>query len=940
MEENIVIKGAKENNLKDINLTLPRNKMIVFSGVSGSGKSTLAFDTIFAEGQRRFVESLSSYARQFLGQMGKPNVESIDGLSPAISIDQKTTSHNPRSTVGTVTEIYDYLRLLFARLGTPYCPNCNKPISTMTIDNIVDTILAFEENSKLILIAPLVRQEKGSFQKLFEDLAKDGFVRVEVDGEIRELNEEIKLDKTFKHDISVVVDRLKIREENRSRLTQSIETVLKMSKGLVKANINGQDCIYNNSYACSECGFSFEEISPRLFSFNSPFGACEECAGLGFVSDIDESLVIRHPEKTLRQGGMRIANWAMEISGISEMYLNALSKKYDFSLDVPIRDLPKRVMDILLYGNHGEELDLEYASSSKFSGTYKGSWEGVIPNLQRRFKESKSEYAKQEISKFMREKECRHCHGKRLNAKALAVKIGKKNIWELTNMSAYDLKSFLEDIKFKESDKMIAEPILKEIIARLNFLCDVGLEYLTLSRLSRTLSGGEAQRIRLATQIGSGLVGVLYILDEPSIGLHQYDNEKLLNSLKKLRDLGNTLIIVEHDEDTIRSADYIVDIGPRAGVNGGEVVAQGSVDDIIKSERSITGKFLSGEMKIDVPETRLKPKDFITLSGVKQNNLKNIKVDIPLNVFTVVTGLSGSGKSSLVNEVLYPAMSNRVMKTFLPEGKYKSIKGEENIDKVINIDQSPIGRTPRSNPATYIGLFTHIRDLFASTKDAKERGYTSGRFSFNVKGGRCETCEGDGEKKIEMYFLPDVYVPCPDCKGKRYNKETLQVKYKGKSISDVLNMTVEEALEFFDSIPVIKNKVQCLYDVGLSYIKLGQSATTLSGGEAQRVKLASELCKRDTGRTLYILDEPTTGLHSYDINNLVKILKKLVSKNNTVVVIEHNLDVIKVADYIIDLGPNGGDRGGEVVAKGTPEEVARVKESKTGMFLKKMLNIK
>ena len=938
MEENIVIRGAKENNLKNINLQLPRNKMIVFSGVSGSGKSTLAFDTIFAEGQRRFVESLSSYARQFLGQMGKPNVESIDGLSPAISIDQKTTSHNPRSTVGTVTEIYDYLRLLFARLGTPYCPNCKKPISTMTIDNIVDTILGFEENSKLILIAPLVRQEKGSFQKLFEDLAKDGFVRVEVDGEIRELNEEIKLDKTYKHDISVVVDRLKIREENRSRLTQSIETVLKMSKGLVKANINGEDYIYNNSYACSECGFSFEEISPRLFSFNSPFGACGECAGLGFVSDIDENLVIRHPERTLRQGGMRIANWTMEVSSISDMYLKALSKKYDFSLDVPICELPKRVMDILLYGNHGEELDLEY-SNSKFSGSYKGSWEGVIPNLQRRFKESKSEYAKQEIAKLMREKECRHCHGKRLNIQALSVLIDKKNIWELTCMSAYDLKTFCENLKFKDSDKVIAEPILKEIINRLNFLCDVGLEYLTLNRLSRTLSGGEAQRIRLATQIGSGLVGVLYILDEPSIGLHQYDNEKLLNSLKKLRDLGNTLIIVEHDEDTIRAADYIVDIGPYAGVKGGEVVAEGSVEDIIKSEKSVTGKFLSGEMKIEVPETRLKPKDFISLSGVKQNNLKNIKVDIPLNVLTVVTGLSGSGKSSLVNEVLYPAVSNRVMKTLLPEGKYKKIQGEENIDKVINIDQSPIGRTPRSNPATYIGLFTHIRDLFASTKDAKERGYTSGRFSFNIKGGRCETCEGDGEKKIEMYFLPDIYVPCPDCKGKRYNKETLQVKYKGKSISDVLNMTVSEALEFFDSIPSIKNKVQCLYNVGLSYIKLGQSATTLSGGEAQRVKLASELCKRDTGRTLYILDEPTTGLHSYDINNLVKILKKLVSKNNTVVVIEHNLDVIKVADYIIDLGPNGGDRGGEVVAKGTPEQIAKVKESKTGMFLKKMLNL-
>lgn len=939
MEENIVIKGAKENNLKNINLTLPRNKMIVFSGVSGSGKSTLAFDTIFAEGQRRFVESLSSYARQFLGQMGKPNVESIEGLSPAISIDQKTTSHNPRSTVGTVTEIYDYLRLLYARLGTPYCPNCNKPISTMTIDTIVDTIMSFPLESKLILIAPLVRGEKGSFQKLIEDLQKDGFARAEIDGEIRELNEDIKLDKNLKHDISVVVDRLKIREENRSRINQSIEIVLKMSKGLVKANIDGQNYIYNNSYACSECGFSFAEISPRLFSFNSPFGACEECAGLGFINDIDEKLLIKYPERTLREGGMRIANFMMEVSNINEMYLNALSKKYNFSLDVPVKDLPKKVMDILLYGNNGEQLDLTY-SNSKFSGSYKGSWEGVVPNLQRRFKESKSEYAKQEIAKLMRESECKHCHGKRLNKEALSVYINKKNIYDLTCMSAGELRDFLKNIKFKESDRLVAEPILKEIINRLTFLCDVGLEYLTLSRMARTLSGGEAQRIRLATQIGSGLVGVLYILDEPSIGLHQYDNEKLLNSLKKLRDLGNTLIVVEHDEDTIRSADYIVDIGPFAGVNGGEVVAQGSVKDLINSKRSCTGKFLSGEMKIEIPTGRLKPSAFITLSGVKQNNLKNIRVDIPLGVLTVITGLSGSGKSSLINEVLYPALSNKIMKTFLKEGKYKSIKGEENIDKVINIDQSPIGRTPRSNPATYIGLFTLIRDLFASTKDAQERGYTSGRFSFNVKGGRCETCEGDGEKKIEMYFLPDVYVPCPDCKGKRYNKETLQVKYKGKSISDVLNMTVEEALTFFDSIPSIKNKVQSLYDVGLSYIKLGQSATTLSGGEAQRVKLASELCKRDTGKTLYILDEPTTGLHSYDINNLVKILKKLVAKNNSVVVIEHNLDVIKVADYIIDLGPNGGDKGGEIVAKGTPEQVAKNLDSKTGMFLRKILNIK
>ena len=936
MEEFIKIKGAKENNLRNLDLVLPRNKFIVFSGVSGSGKSTLVFDTIYAECQRKFIESLSSYARQFLGQMGKPNVESIEGLSPAISIDQKTTSHNPRSTVGTVTEIYDYLRLLYARLGTPYCPNCKKPIKTMTIENIVDNIMSFTPDSKLILIAPVVRGQKGSFQKLFEDLQKDGYARVEVDGEIRDLSEEIKLDKNFKHDISVVIDRLKIKEENRSRLNQSIETALKMSKGLVKANIEGEEHLFNNSYACSECGFSFEEISPRLFSFNSPFGACPECAGLGFTTDIDENLLMKHPEKTLRQGALRICGWNIEVASIGEMYMNALSKKYNFSLDVPLKDLPRDIINILLYGNNGEELDLDY-SNSKFTGTYKGSWEGLIPNLRRRFVETKSEYSKQEISKLMRETECKTCKGKRLSQQALSVLINKKNIYDLTEMSVYDLKNFLSELKFKESELAIAQPILKEINARLTFLCDVGLNYLTLSRTARTLSGGEAQRIRLATQIGSGLVGVLYILDEPSIGLHQYDNDKLLASLKKLRDLGNTLIVVEHDEETIKCADHIVDIGPYAGVLGGEIVAQGSLEDIIKSEKSLTGKFLSGKEKIEVPAKRLSPKGYINLTSVSQNNLKKINVKIPLGVLTLVTGLSGSGKSSLVNEVLFPALSNQINKTSLPEGKYKAVNGAENIDKIINIDQSPIGRTPRSNPATYIGLFTLIRDLFASTKEAKERGYTSGRFSFNIKGGRCEACEGDGEKKVEMYFLPDVYVTCSECKGKRYNKETLQVKYKGKSISDVLDMTVEEALTFFDSIPSIKNKIQSLYDVGLGYIKLGQSATTLSGGEAQRVKLAAELCKRSTGKTLYILDEPTTGLHSYDIKKLITILQNLVQKGNSVVVIEHNLDVIKVADFIIDLGPEGGDKGGEIVAMGTPEEVAKVKESKTGMFLKRIL---
>lgn len=937
MEDKITIIGAKENNLKDINLVLPRNKFIVFSGVSGSGKSTLVFDTIYAECQRKFIESLSSYARQFLGQMGKPNVERIEGLSPAISIDQKTTSHNPRSTVGTVTEIYDYLRLLFARLGVPYCPKCKKQIKTMTIENIVDNIMSFPLESKVIIIAPIIRGQKGSFQKLFEDLQKDGYARVEVDNEIYDLTEEIKLDKNFKHDISVVIDRLKVKEENISRLNQSVETALKLSKGLVKANIEGETYLYNNSYACSECGFSFEEISPRLFSFNSPFGACPECSGLGFTTDIDENLLMRNPEKTLRQGALRICGWNMEVASIGEMYLTALSNKYNFSLDVPLKDLPKNIIDILLYGNNGEELELNY-SNSKFTGVYTGSWEGLIPNLRRRFVETKSEYSKQEISKLMRESECKTCGGKRLSENALSVYINKKNIFDLTSMSVSDLKDFMQDLKVKESEKVIAEPILKEINARLNFLCDVGLNYLTLNRTARTLSGGEAQRIRLATQIGSGLVGVLYILDEPSIGLHQYDNDKLLTSLKKLRDLGNTLIVVEHDEETIRIADHIVDIGPYAGVQGGQVVAEGTLQDIIKNKNSLTGKFLSGEIKIEIPKTRLQPKGFISLKSVSQNNLKNIDVKFPTGVLTLVTGLSGSGKSSLVNEVLYPAISNLTNKTSLPEGKYKAISGYENVDKVINIDQSPIGRTPRSNPATYIGLFTLIRDLFASTAEAKERGYTSGRFSFNVKGGRCESCEGDGEKKVEMYFLPDVYVTCSECKGKRYNKETLQVKYKGKSISDVLDMTVEESLKFFDAIPSIKNKIQSLYDVGLGYIKLGQSATTLSGGEAQRVKLATELCKRSTGKTLYILDEPTTGLHSYDIKKLIAILKSLVEKGNTVVIIEHNLDMIKVADYIIDLGPEGGDKGGQIVQTGTPEEIAENKESKTGLFLKKILN--
>ena len=938
MEENIVIKGANENNLKNINLTLPRNKLIVFTGVSGSGKSTLAFDTIFAEGQRRYVESLSSYARQFLGQVQKPDVESIEGLSPAISIDQKTTSHNPRSTVGTVTEIYDYLRLLYARVGTAFCPHCHKPISKQSVDSIVDQIKQKPEGTKLIITSPVIRGQKGAFAKLFDDFRKSGYVRVEVDGDIYNLDEDIVLDKNIKHNISIVVDRLIIKPDIEKRLSESLEIALKLSDGLVIVESDGESVTFSDKFACSECGFSFDEISPRLFSFNTPFGACPNCSGLGFTTEIDENLVLRKSDKSIREGGLRVTGWNMDIGSFSDMYYRALSKKYNFSLDTPVKDLPKDILQILLYGNNGEELDLEY-STAKFSGSYKGSYEGIIPNLKRRFNETSSEYAKNEISKLMREQSCPLCHGARLNEQALSVKIGKYNIVEMTNLTVLELRDYLQKINLTKNQSIIAEPILKEINARLDFLCNVGLDYLTLSRTARTLSGGEAQRIRLATQIGSGLVGVLYILDEPSIGLHQRDNEKLIYTLKRLRDLGNTLIVVEHDEDTMRAADYIVDIGPRAGVHGGEVVAQGSLKDIQNCEQSITGKYLSGTYKIVVPSTR-KPinKGFICVSGAKQNNLNNLSVKIPKGVLTVVTGVSGSGKSSLINEILFPALSNKLNKSNLIEGNYKKIDGIEDLDKVINIDQAPIGRTPRSNPATYTGLFTLIRELFASTQDAKERGYTSGRFSFNIKGGRCEACDGDGEKKIEMFFLPDVYIPCSVCKGKRYNRETLQVKYKGKSISDVLDMTVEEALVFFENIPSIKSKIQALYDVGLGYIKLGQSATTLSGGEAQRVKLATELSKRSTGKTVYILDEPTTGLHMYDVDKLIKILQALVEKGNTVIVIEHNLDVIKVADYIIDLGPEGGDRGGNIVCVGTPEQVIKCNESYTGKFLKPLLN--
>ena len=938
MDKNIIIKGAKENNLKDVSLTIPRNKLVLFTGVSGSGKSTLAFDTIFAEGQRRYVESLSSYARMFLGQVQKPNVESIEGLSPSIAIDQKTTSQNPRSTVGTVTEIYDYFRLLYARVGTAYCPNCNKPISKQTVEDMVDKILSYEQGSKVIITAPAVRGQKGTFAKLFEEFRKSGYARVKVDGEIYNLDEEIKLDKNIKHEISVVVDRLVIKEEIEKRLFESLETALKLADGVIFVDVGGETLTFSDKFSCPDCGFAFEEISPRLFSFNNPVGACPCCSGIGFVNEIDENLLMKDKSKSINQGALRVSGWNIEISSISDMYYRALAERYNFSLDTPLKDLPREIIDILLYGNNGEELELEY-NSSKITGHYRGSFEGIINNLKRRYRESKSDYVKNEIGKYMRELPCLECNGARLGKHALSVKIGKYNIAEITALSITDLKEYLTKLNLSKTQMIVAEPILKEINARLDFLINVGLDYLSLNRTAGTLSGGEAQRIRLATQIGSGLVGVLYILDEPSIGLHQRDNEKLIATLKRLRDLGNTLIVVEHDEDTIRESDFIVDIGPRAGVHGGEIVAKGTLEDIMNCKESLTGQYLSKARQIFVPQNRRKEyKGYIELIGAKQNNLNKISVKIPKGLFTVVTGVSGSGKSSLINEILYPALSNRLNRSNLVEGNYKEIKNIEDLDKVINIDQAPIGRTPRSNPATYIGLFTQIRELFAQTQEAKARGYTSGRFSFNVKGGRCEACEGDGEKKVEMYFLPDVYVPCAVCKGKRYNRETLQVKYKGKSISDVLDMTVEQALEFFANIPSIKNKVQALYDVGLGYIKLGQSSTTLSGGEAQRVKLASELCKKSTGETVYILDEPTTGLHIYDVDKLLTILQKLVDAGNTVIVIEHNLDVIKVADHIIDLGPEGGDRGGNIVITGSPEQVAKCKESHTGRFLREILS--
>ena len=938
MKDFLVVKGARENNLKDVEVTIPRDKLVVFTGLSGSGKSTLAFETIYAEGQRRYVESLSSYARMFLGQMEKPDVDYIEGLSPAISIDQKSTSHNPRSTVGTVTEIYDYFRLLFARIGVPHCPICGKEIVRQTVDQISDKVLSLGEGKKILVNAPVVRGKKGEFAKNFESYKKSGFARVEVDGIVYDLSEDIFLDKNKKHNVSVVVDRLVVKEGVEKRLSDSLETAIKLADGLVEIEVVGEGkTLYSTKYSCSDCGVSIEEIEPRLFSFNNPFGACPECHGLGFKNEINEALVVKDYNKTLREGAMTVSGWNLDSGKMTQMYFNSLSKHYGFSLDVPVKDLPKEVVNMLLYGNNGEKILMEYGTKT-FSGSYYGAWEGIIPNLKRRYNETTSDYTKSEIEKYMTVEPCHVCKGKRLKKEALSVTVGGKNIAELTDLSIVHLYDFIDNLELNHTQTLIAKPILKEIKARLNFLKDVGLGYLTLSRNASTLSGGEAQRIRLATQIGSGLTGVLYILDEPSIGLHQRDNEKLLNTLKHLRDLGNTLIVVEHDEDTMRSADFIVDIGPKAGVHGGEVVATGSVEDIMNEPRSITGDYLSGRRKIEVPKNRKEPDGrWLKVYGASQNNLKNLDVKIPVGLITSVTGVSGSGKSSLVNEIIYPYLANNLNKAKVRQGKFDKIEGLEHFDKIIAIDQSPIGRTPRSNPATYTGVFSPIRELFAQSTDAKERGYKAGRFSFNVSGGRCEHCEGDGIIKIEMHFLPDMYVPCEVCKGKRYNRETLQVKYKGKNISDVLEMTVDEACEFFKPINSIYNKIRTLQDVGLGYIKLGQSSTTLSGGEAQRVKLATELSKRATGKTLYVLDEPTTGLHSYDVQKLCGVLTRLQQAGNTVLIIEHNLDVIKLSDYIIDLGPEGGDGGGTLVAEGTPEQVALVENSYTGNFLKKIL---
>lgn len=939
MKDKIIVKGAKVHNLKNVSLEIPRDKLIVFTGLSGSGKSSLAFDTIYAEGQRRYVESLSSYARQFLGQMDKPDVESIEGLSPAISIDQKTTSRNPRSTVGTVTEIYDYLRLLYARVGVPHCPKCGKEITQQSVDQIVDQIMELSERSKIMILAPIIRGRKGTHEKVLENIKKQGFVRARIDGEIYDLTEdEIKLEKNIKHNIEAVVDRIIVKDGIEGRLTDSIETSLKMAEGLVLVNIIGEeDRLYSEHFACADCGISIDELAPRMFSFNSPFGKCERCDGLGTLMEIDEDLVV--PNKDLSIRGGAISTWGdsrMKEESWTYCVLKALMEKYNFDLDTPYKDLPKKVQEVLMYGEP-EKLKVTYTKEN-VTAVYNHSFEGEINNLRRRYMETNSDTMKAEIEKYMSDNPCPKCKGARLKPEALAVTVGGKNIFEFTSMAIREELDFINSINFSEKDKIISSQIIKEIQSRLSFLINVGLDYLDLARKAGTLSGGEAQRIRLATQIGSQLMGVLYILDEPSIGLHQRDNDRLISTLKQLRDVGNTLIVVEHDEDTMREADYIVDIGPGAGEHGGEIVASGTLDEIMSNENSLTGKYLTGAKKVELPEERRKGNgNFITVKGAKENNLKNVTAKFPLGTLTMVTGVSGSGKSTLVNEILYKGLNKIVNKAKDLPGKFKEITGYENIDKIIDIDQSPIGRTPRSNPATYTGTFDIIRELFSQTQEAKMRGYKPGRFSFNVKGGRCEACSGDGIIKIEMQFLSDVYVPCEVCKGKRYNRETLEVKYKGKNIADVLNMTVEEALEFFENIPRIKNKLQTLMDVGLGYIRLGQPSTQLSGGEAQRIKLAYELSKRSTGKTLYILDEPTTGLHIHDVNRLVKILQRLVDGGNTVIVIEHNLDMIKCADYIVDLGPEGGDKGGTIIATGTPEKIAEAEESYTGKYLKKYL---
>ncbi len=937
--DQIVIKGAREHNLKNVDVTIPRDKLVVFTGLSGSGKSSLAFDTIYADGQRRYVESLSSYARMFLGQMEKPDVDSIEGLSPAISIDQKTTSKNPRSTVGTVTEIYDYLRLLYARIGVPHCPVCGREITQQTVDQIVDQILSLPEKTRVQILAPVIRGRKGEHQKELENARKSGYVRVRVDGILYDLSEEIKLEKNKKHNIEIVVDRLAVSDSIKSRLTDSIETALRLSGGLMIADVpGGEEMLFSQNYACPDHGVSIGELEPRMFSFNNPMGACPTCTGLGTFMKVDPDMVIPNKNLSIREGAIKASGWYIGESGtIAQMYYEALAKHYGFSLDTPVKELTKKQLDALLYGTKGERIHMirkkEYGT-----GSYDTEFEGIVNNLERRFRETQSSFIRDEITQVMSSVPCPDCHGERLKPEYLAVTVGGKNISEFCKMSVTDALNFVEELELSSRDAMIGAQILKEIKARLGFLQSVGLDYLTLSRASATLSGGESQRIRLATQIGSSLVGVLYILDEPSIGLHQRDNDKLLATLQRLRDLGNTLIVVEHDEDTMRAADYIVDVGPGAGVHGGKIVCAGTPKEIMACKESITGQYLSGARKVPVPEVR-RPGNggFLTVRKARQNNLKGIDVKIPLGTFTCVSGVSGSGKSSLVNEILYKTLAAELNGAKAKPGLSDGIDGMEQLDKVIDIDQSPIGRTPRSNPATYTGVFTDIRELFAQTADAKMRGYGSSRFSFNVKGGRCEACEGDGILKIEMHFLPDVFVPCEVCKGKRYNRETLEVKYKGKSIYDVLEMTVEEAMTFFESLPRIRRKIATLFEVGLGYIKLGQPATTLSGGEAQRVKLATELSKRSTGKTIYILDEPTTGLHTYDVQKLIEVLQKLVDAGNTVVVIEHNLDVLKTADWVIDLGPEGGDRGGTLVAAGTPEELVKIPESYTGQYLKPLL---